>query len=75
MLDSHKKLSPILQTYSNLVLSELPLESTITLPEQPKQFSHTVFTSISTPRLLRSKTSPIVSDAGVQNVVVHNTWV
>jgi hypothetical protein len=77
-----KQLSPILQTYSNVALSDLVFDtaatiSTIAIPEPPKQFSHTVFTAISTPRLLRSKTSPVAnnSSSNSKSTIVHNTWV
>lgn len=59
MLDPQKKLSPILHTYS-LTRTTLPSPS---LPSPPKPFSHSVFTSLSSPSLLRSKTTPTRSPA------------
>jgi hypothetical protein len=79
MLDPQKKLSPILHTYSllNQTTTTTLHEPSTVFPEPAKPFSHTVFTSISSPQLLRSKTTPTRTAAASQSrsALVHNTWV
>jgi hypothetical protein len=84
-MQGQQKFSPILQTYSQLAFTERTQDqpTTAVLPEPPRQFSHTVFTAISSPRLLRSRTSPIPRETShckstssiVHSAIVHNTWV